>query len=373
MTPRVTWRQALSWRLERHLLGAEKGDDAADVVRRLCAVQAQVPSSAELAIRIRCASSRVGSLAAALREGRLIRTWAMRGTLHLLSPEEGGIFLSLIAARKPWEGPGWVKWFGMTPEVVAAMVDAAREALDGRELTREELIGAITSRTKLRHLAGPLRESWGTALKPLAWQGELCFGAGTGGRATFRHPASSPRWRGLPPIEEAAPAAIEAYLGAYGPATIDNFHSWTQWTASKRMLRSWWNAERDRMAEVELDGERAFVMADDLDSLLAAQPTDAVRLVPGFDQWVLGLGTNDPHVVPPARRSAVSRQSGWISPAVLAGGVVSGTWQLEGDTVRVEWFLEAGSAPNAALDEEVARLSRIVGRSLVADVTASGT
>ena len=35
-----------------------------------------------------------------LSRGRLIKTWAMRGTLHLLTPEEGGAFLSLMASGR---------------------------------------------------------------------------------------------------------------------------------------------------------------------------------------------------------------------------------------------------------------------------------
>ena len=80
---------------------------------------------------------------------------------------------------------------------------------------------------------------------------------------------------------------------------------------------------------------------------------------------VLGPGTDDPRVIPPRRRRDVSRQSGWISPVVLAGGVVSGTWKLQRETVRIAWFPEAGAVPRGALHEEVARLSTIVGRPLV--------
>jgi hypothetical protein len=365
MTPRVTWPQALAWRMERQLLGSVDGADAVEVVRRLCGVQAQVPSIAELAIRVRSSSAPPGVVAAAVADGRLIRTWAMRGTLHLLTPEEGGVLLSLLASARIWEKPAWVKWAGMTPAVVAEMVDATREALDGRALPRQELIAAITERPGLRHLEGPLRESWGTALKPLAWQGELAFGPEDGGRATFQRPAASPRWRGLPPIEDAVPAAIAAYLRAFGPATLANFGAWlSRGYVSKRRMLGWWESAAHLMTQVEVDGEPAYILAEDADSLMATKPVRGVRLLPGFDQWVLGPGTGDPHVVPPGRRPAVSRQSGWIAPLVVAGGVVNGTWKLEGNTVSIDWFPEAGRPPRAAIAEEVARLSVLMGHQL---------
>ncbi len=69
------------------------------VVRRLCGVQAQVAFSAELGVRVRRRASRKGEVARSLSDGRLIKTWAMRGTLHLLTPEDGGAFLALILRR----------------------------------------------------------------------------------------------------------------------------------------------------------------------------------------------------------------------------------------------------------------------------------
>ncbi len=124
----------------------------------------------------------------------------------------------------------------------------------------------------------------------------------------------------------------------------------------------------DRLAEVEVDGERAFVLAEDLDQLASARPTRAVRLLPGFDQYVLGPGTADGHVVPAARRAAVSKQSGWIAPVVVSAGVVCGTWELDADRVKVGWFREAGRPPRKELEEEVARLASILDRGLGAAI-----
>jgi hypothetical protein len=245
-----------------------------------------------------------------------------------------------------------------------------RESLDGAVLTRDELVAAVVARRGLGHVGEALRSGWGTLLKPLAWQGDLCFGPSRGNRVTFMLPeAASSRWAGVPDPEEAAPVAILAYVGAHGPATIDAFGAWLSggWFG-KRQLRNWFEALGDRLAEVEVDGERTHVLAEDLDELAATKPTTAVRLLPGFDQYVMGPGTADAHVVPAARRTAVSKQSGWISPVVVAGGVVCGTWELDGESARVAWFREAGRPPRKALVAEVARLSAILDRDLHATI-----
>ena len=158
---------------------------------------------------------------------------------------------------------------------------------------------------------------------------------------------------------------IRAYLAAYGPATTANLRNWlARGRIGARDLRSWFASLGDQLAEVQVDGEPAWVLAEDLDELASARPTKAVRLLGGFDQYVLGPGTTDVHVVSAARRSAVSKQSGWISPVVVAGGAVSGTWSLDGDRVQVAWFGEAGKPPRTALAAEVKRLSSILARDL---------
>ncbi len=366
MAVKITWQQALGWRMQRHLLDPVGRLPVAGVVRRLCGVQAQVASFAELAVRVRREASRPGEVSRAMSQGRLIKTWAMRGTLHLLTPEEAGAFLSLIAAGRTWERPSWQRYFGMTTKHWDMLRPTVREALDGTVLTREELVTAVTRRRGLAHVGEALRSGWGTLLKPLAWQGDLCFGPSRGGRATFMRPeAASSRWASVPDPDDAAPVAIVAYFGTYGPATIDNFRNWlSRGRIAMRQLRTWFSALGDRLADVEVDGDRAYVLAEDLDELAEARPTTEVRLLPGFDQYVMGPGTEDGHVVPSARRTAVSRQSGWISPVVVSRGVVCGTWELERDQVRIAWFREAGRPPRNALQAEVARLCSILDRDL---------
>src|SRR5438093_5944997 len=364
MTATVTWQQALAWRMHRQLLDPIGRPPVAGVVRRLCGVQAQVASTAELAVRVRRETSRHGEVSRALSEGRLIKTWAMRGALHLITPEEGGAFLSLMAAGRMWERPSWERYFGMTPKLWDVLRDTVREALDGTPLTRDELVAAVIARRGLGHVGDALRSGWGTLLKPLAWQGHLCFGPSRGNRVTFMSPpAASARWAGIPDPEDAAPIAISAYVGAYGPTTVRAFGNWLAagWSP-RRQFRTWFGALGDRLAEVEVDGERAYVLAEHVDELAATKPSKTVRLLPGFDQYVLGPSTADGHVVPAARRTAVSKQSGWISPVVVAGGVVSGTWGLDGHQLRIAWFREAGRPPRNALEAEVARVSSILGR-----------
>jgi hypothetical protein len=254
----------------------------------------------------------------------------------------------------------------MTSKHWVAFRAVVREALDGTSLTREELVAAVIKHRDLGHVGDALRSGWGTLLKPLAWQGDLCFGPSRGNRVTFMLPeAASSRWAGIPTPDEAMTTAIVAYVGTYAPTTARAFGNWLAagWS-DKRQLRRSFDMLGDRLAEVDVEGERAYVLAKHLDALAATKPSRTVRLLPGFDQYVLGPTTADGHVVSAARRRAVSKQSGWIAPVVVVGGAVCGTWDLDGDRVRIAWFREAGRPPRSALEAEAARLSSILGRNL---------
>lgn len=368
---KITWAQALGWRMQRQLLDPVGSLSTVETVRRLGGVQAQVASAAALTLRLRRSASVPGEVSRAIAEGRLIKTWAMRGTLHVLTPQEGGAFLSMLAAGRSWELPSWQRYFGMENRHWDRLRTVVREALAGPALTREELIAAVVAEPQLRHLAAELRSGWGTLFKPLAYQGDLCQGPGRGKWVTFTRPdVISSRWAGVPDPDEAAPIVIRAYLAAYGPATTDNLRNWlARGRVSVRRLRAWVAALGGRLAEVEVDGEPVWIRTEDVDELAAARPSTAVRLLPGFDAYVLGPGTDDPHVIAPARRGAVSRAAGWISPVVVAGGVVTGTWEIDGDTARITWFREAGRAPKKALGSEVERLSPLVGHDLGIEVS----
>ena len=366
MTVRITWPQALAWRMERQLLEPVGTLSTVDVVRRLCGVQAQVASSADLCVRVRRRDHTNGDVSAALASGALVKTWAMRGTLHLLPADEASVYLALLASGRSWETPAWERYFGLSAADIERLRDVVRDILDGRVLTREEVNAQIVTTPGYEHLADELKSGWGTLFKPLAWQGDIVFGPNKGTRVTFSRPEQiSPHWRPLPAADEAAPIAIANYLRAYGPATPAHVRRWlARGRVSGRQLKHWFAELGDSLARVEVDGEEMHVLAADVDALVDSTPSRAVRLLPGFDQWVLGPGTDDTHVIPPGRRARVSRTAGWIAPLVVVGGVVSGTWALNQDRVEIQWFAELGRAPTAALGAEVERLSGLIGRPL---------
>jgi DNA-binding transcriptional ArsR family regulator len=354
--------------MDRQLLDPVGSVSVAGVVRRLGAVLSMDESLAELAVRTRCRTSHPGQLAKALTEGKVIKAFAFRGSMHYLSPEDGGIYLALRSAGRQWELPSWVEHYRLTPSDWPDFRAAVRDALSDGPLTVTELGDVLTKRHVYRHLKPVFDEGAGTLIKPLTWQGDMSFGPPRDGQHTFQRLDSNPRWHPIPNVDDAGPRAILAYLRTYGPATLDHVHYWlgNGLSAGRKRLNNWFSGLGDRLVAVDIEGTAAYVVREDLDALEAALPSsEAVRFLPGHDQWVIGPGTKDVHVTPSPRRDAITRKAN----PVIVDGVVRGTWARKGDELTVTW-LDERQRPDEPIEEEAARLAGILGRDLHVRLTS---
>ena len=362
----LTWSAALAWRLRRQYLEPLGTTSVVDVVDALVAVAAQPldPAAAALGVRTRLVASAADDLARAEAEGPLVRTFAFRGAVHLMTPRHAAAHLALRASSRMWERRSWREYYALEPRDWPPLLDAVREALDAGPLTRHELAAAVTSRTAFRHLGHAFTDPQATFLKALAWQGALSLGTPRGGGLTLRRLDTVPGWPGTPDLDAAGHHAVRAYVHAYGPVSPAQVTTWIGDGLGVRraLVDRWLDELRDEIARIDVEGETLLVRADDVDDLADAAPSDAVRLLPQYDQWVLGPGTSDPHVVPPDLRAVVSRGA----RLATVGGVVAGTWRLADATVVLEW--RPGARPSDDLvDAEVERLTGLLGRELRID------
>ncbi len=267
-----------------------------------------------------------------------------------------------MAAGRSWERGSWVRNFGVTPDEMTRLTEAVADALDNRVLTREQLVVELADRLGRSDLEEELRSGWGAVFKPIAWQGMLCHGPMSDNRVTFARPDRLlPGWKGMPEPEEAARVVIPAYLRSYGPATIERFDAWlTRGTAKKAMLRGWFAALDDRLVTANVEGTSAYLLAEDVEALAGTAPTTSVRLLPGFDQYVLGPGTAATEIIAPDRRAEVSRTAGWISPVVVAGGRVAGVWDRDQIAINVQLFEPGDPIPPAALEAAIERMRAVL-------------
>src|SRR5207247_371725 len=236
------------------------------------------------------------------KQRSLVKTWLMRGTLHLARAEDLPVYTAAMGRHWIRIQPSWLKFMGVSETELWQLVDEIGAALDGTPLTREELIGVV-GRGHSQHIRDILRSGWGGMLKPAARNGRLCFGPSRGQSVTFVNPRKwLHEWRDVDP-EVALVEAARRYLHAYGPATKNDFARW--WGAWPGIGNAAWSGLADELVHVSVDGARLDALAADLDAIKGAMNDEPVRLLPLFDPYLLGHASRD-HLFEPVHAPKVS-------------------------------------------------------------------
>ncbi|HET7467755.1 MAG TPA: winged helix DNA-binding domain-containing protein [Candidatus Dormibacteraeota bacterium] len=323
MAVELSWADVHAFRLERHHLTARAPRaQLAKVVGDIGGVQAQVMSFAELQIAVRVDCTPEDVREALWKRKTLVKTWLMRGTLHLARSSDLPIYTGALGAYTLRSLSTWLKYLKLTEPQLMSLFDRIDAALNGTPMTREELIAAV-GRGQPGNVQAILRSGWGGILKPAARRGRLCFGPNRGQSVTFVRPEEwLQEWH---PLErEAATAELaRRYLRAYGPATRKDFARWMgNFPGADRAA---WTALQNELIDVSVEGTHAQLLAADLKAMRARTGEASVQLLPGFDPYLMGHASRD-HLFDKAHRWKVSRVSGWISPVLLVNGEVLGVW-----------------------------------------------
>ncbi len=339
---RIPWEQVALFRAHRHRLQRRAPRGATlRVAGEICGLHAQVLSSAELSLWARVEQLAPEAVQRALwSEGSLVKTWAMRGTLHLLPRAELPLFFGALSTYTHFLKQGWLKYFDVTREDLDKVVTALAQTLPGRALTREELAVEVARRTGSSKYGTVLRQSWGVMLKPAAFRGQLCFSQSEGQRVRFTHPGAVELWGGPQALRELA----RRYLAAYGPATRQDFAAW--WGESAAQAETL--LESLDTVVVEVDGTRAFLLERDARQALGARSSGAVRLLPAFDPYVIGAPRRG-GLFPVGQKPRIYRGQGWISATLVVDGRIEGVWRQERRGRKLLLTVEPFARPSASV------------------------
>lgn len=327
-----------------------------EVVRGLGAVQAQDLPGALVSVGLRRAAGAAG-LREAFDDGRIVRTWPMRGTLHLVPAEELRAWLAVLGPRTVSSTAARRRELGIDERL-----DAARE----------------TALTALRHGPQPrdrLHAAWDEAgllgtpgrayhlMLALHLEATLCMGPLTEhGRDQLVVPVQ--HW--IPAAADTAPGGavpsvvarwVRRYLRSHGPVPVQDA---ARWAALPQSVVRAAVAELDDVVAVRDRGGRELWCAPEV--LEAPPPTGAagVFLLPPFDEYVLGYGDRSHVLAPDRAHRIVPGGNGVFKPTVVAGGRIVGTWgrgaRGAGRALVLEPFEELSATRRRAVERAFARL-----------------
>lgn len=322
----------------QHLHSRESS--AGEVVRDICGVNAQLKPAMMLALRARLHGVDFRDLANLIDARRtLVKTWAMRGTMHLLFREDLNLILPLVGPPAIAKLRSRRRELGLDEEKLARGLREIKEILEDSEpLTRGEMVDRLIGR-------GFGIERKGQAAYHLiacaGLKGIIVMGPERpGGVQTYvlsDLPAGKPM-----PKEEALAELAKRYLLGYGPASAADFAAWSGLPAAT--AKKGWEQLRERglLTDVIVDGRCLAALETE-----PAQESTTVNLLPAFDTLVLGYADRD--LVVPAKHNKDIYHGGQTVPVILVNGLAAGVWRydIKGRRINVE------VRPFEALDGEI--------------------
>jgi hypothetical protein len=346
-------------------LGSRRSPVAAlEAVRELGALQAQDYDSGMWSVGVRTGLT-LAQVEQAVLDREVVRTWPMRGTLHLV-PAEDARWMCRLLARRPLAGLGArYRELGITEDVVAL----AGQVLD-RELTepmsRPDVIALLAS-----HGIDPSGQRAYHLVGHHCMTGLLCQGPLRGRQPTFVRIDSWVPHSREPSREEAMSTVVERYVRSHGPVTEKDVAGWLAQPLT--FVREALELVADRVVREEVDG---LTWLTHVDARPPARPGQ-VQLLPQWDEFLLGYRTRE--VCLPSRHfdRVVPGRNFAFQPTVVVDGEVCGIWRRRrsnaSTVLGVELFDRASDARWSAIDRAAAAYGRFLGQPVeVVDVTVGG-
>ncbi len=333
----------------------------AEVVGWFGAVQAQdVPGSLwGIAQRlVPAAHATLVSLGAAMDDGRIARTHALRPTWHFLVPAELRWIQALTGHRVHQVNAAMYRAMGLGPEELGRAEAAIQVALGGgRALTRDEL--AATVAPLGIDVADPL------AITHIAMHAELealiVNGPRRGKQATYG--LVDERIVEVPALDP--PAALREltvrYFQSHGPALAHDMAWWSGLTVSA--VREGIELAGPALEGRRIDGMAYWAAADAFDPLPGLVPDAHVLLLPNYDEYLGSYADYGP-VFDAALPRARTTSDVLGTNLIVRDGLVVGGWRrmLARDrvTVTVTLLLPFTPAELDALAEAAEAFGRFV-------------
>jgi hypothetical protein len=305
--------QIAGTRLANQGIARPDARSAAEVVRRLGAVQAQDYLNSLWGIGLRMMGGSESAVEQAVARGEIVRSWPMRGTIHFMAAEDARWMLALLARRQNGKIAGVYRRVGLTAESFAlAGKTLARVLAGGQHLTRSELYAFLTGEGI--ETAGEQRGL--LILHYWAQEGLICLGPRRGKQATY---ALLEEW--VPSGrqiegEEALAELARRYFTGHGPATLRDFIWWSGLTLTE--ARRGLEAVRSQLA-VEQVEEREYWSG----SGGPAHPAAGAHLLPPFDEFSVGYNDRSAFAGPDFARQAQLV----LGPILLVDGRLAGSWR----------------------------------------------
>lgn len=332
-------QRSLARIISQGLVTSTAAEDPHDAVRTLLALQAQQPSSVPWAINLRLRMPSIAQIDQAFDNCQLVRSWPMRGTIHVTCGEDHHWLRLLLRHRYN----GWLRSFeeeGLTRGLLneAAQI-ACKQIRDFGPQSREELCKAWED-AGIRTGTGPQREAARRAgekgifldrrhlFLDLHISGYLAAGPRRGNSFLFIDAGKLAPAEGVAQGERDYEAALvnlaRRYAWGHGPVSAEDLARWAG-IPKREAARALDGAAQEKrghnfpIIHTQMGYHRA-----DLDALLRAHSEEARSLIscPSFDEIHVGYADRSCLADAQAEHAICPTKNGMFRPFIIENGRV---------------------------------------------------
>jgi Winged helix DNA-binding domain len=358
-TAPATPRDLARRRLVNQQIAAPTGKTVAEVVASLGAVQAQDYLGSLWALGLRLPGATEAGIERAIADRAILRTWPLRGTLHLVAAADARWMCELLAPRIILRSRTRHQELGLDEATFSRSKDLFLAALQGdRQLTRDAMFERLE--------AGGISAAGQRGihiLARLALEGVLCFASRLGKQQAFAlldewAPASRRLDR-----DAALGEIARRYFTGHGPATLADFTWWSGLAAAD--AKKGLEAAQPELVQETIQG-RAYWMST---RSPAAPDKTGVYLLPGFDEYLIAYKDRTAVLAEEHATKIVPGGNGMFLPMIVREGRVIGTWKrtLKKKTVEVTPapFEPVSKADARAIEAKAVEYGRFLGLEAV--------
>lgn len=309
--------QITQQRLHKQNISQHQFNTPAEVVSWLGAIQGQDYAGAKWSLGLRLPQATESYIEQAILDKKIVRTWLMRGTLHLVAAQDLRWMLALLKERNIAGAKSRHKQLKLDEETFKASQKVLRKILKGENVLERKDIFAQFEKASIS-----LESNRGYhILWRAAHDGAICFGPMSGKQPTYvLLDEWVPKGKQLKRDEALAELAMR-YFQSRGPATLEDFAWWSGLT--KTDARAGLEAIKSKLTENEIDKQSYWMLAQKD----APTPEKGVYMLSSFDEYLMGYTDRSTVLDPQYAEQVAPGKSGTFYPTIVIDGQVAGTWK----------------------------------------------
>lgn len=295
----------------------------------------------------------------AFDQGAIIRTWPMRGTLHVVAAADVRWMLSLTSPGNIAGSKRRRDALELDDKTLALCRKVFEKILQGgKQKSREQMYSALESAGISTEGQRGYHILWNSAL-----HGLICFAATTPKEQTF---ALLDEW--VCPVKDkprgdALAELAWRYFTSRGPATLQDFIWWSGLSAGE--ARAGFEAVKPQLQQ-EVLNKQTFWMAPDVS--LHNKQEFAVAL-PGFDEYLLGYKDRSAVLDSRHAEKVCPGGNGVFASTIVVNGRVAGTWKRalkrSGIEIKAIPFAKLDKAEHGLFKKAAERYAAFLGHPAI--------